>query len=80
MKKKIIARKEYVAITRGRKIMSSRSRTRGILLSQYLFMTCASAIKQTSDCLFLVSILHLFCYIKNYFKAVLSVPAKRSVN
>ena len=29
---KVIASKAFVAITRGRKIISSRSRTRGILL------------------------------------------------
>ena len=28
----------------------------------------------------LIDILHLFCYFKNYFKAVLLTPAKSSVN
>ena len=28
----------------------------------------------------LIDIIHLFCYFKNYFKAVLPAPAKRSVN
>ena len=43
-------------------------------------MTCACAIKQTFDCSFWsIHSIH-FVFFKNYFKAVLPVPAKRRVN
>ena len=60
-------------------IFSSRSRTRGIFVVSAFQDVCPC--HKTNITLFLLNnTIHLFCYFKNYVKAVLFVPAKRSVN
>ena len=78
-KKKVTGKEVIVAITRGHKIFSSRSRTRGIFVFSAFQDVCPC--HKTNITLFLLNnTIHLFCYFKNYVKAVLFVPAKRSVN
>ena len=77
--KKVIEKKAYVAIARGHKILSSRSCAQRIFLVNSFQDVCLCH-KTNIKLFLLIDIIHLFCYFKNYFKAVLPAPAKRSVN
>ena len=78
--KKVIAKKAYVAIAHGHKILSPRSRTRQIFLVNTFSGRVPQCHKTTIKLFLLIDTIHLFCYFKNYFKAVLPAPAKCSMN